>query len=59
MDELINYPGDEQPEVYPEYVLKGVRDSLKQAQEGKLTPFTSVKDMLNLQQSKNSNQRPQ
>ncbi len=33
-------------EVYPDYVIKGVKESLRQAEEGQLTPFTSIKDML-------------
>jgi hypothetical protein len=32
--------------LYPEYVIKGVEESLKQADEGKLTPFTGIRDML-------------
>ncbi len=34
--------------VYPDYVIKGVKESLKQADEGELTPYTGIKDMLNM-----------
>lgn len=39
---------EQKSEVYPDYVLKGVKEALKQAEEGELTPFTGIKDMLNL-----------
>ena len=39
---------EQKSEVYPDYVIKGVKESLKQAEEGQLTPFTGIKDMLNL-----------
>lgn len=39
---------EQKSEVYPDYVVKGVKESLKQAQEGKLTPYTGVRDMLGL-----------
>lgn len=39
---------EQQGEVYPGHVIKGVKKSLKQAQDGELTPYTGVKDMLNL-----------
>lgn len=32
--------------VYPNHVITGVQESLKQADEGYLTPYTSIKDML-------------
>ena len=35
-------------EVYPDHVIKGVKESLKQADEGKLTPYKGIKDMLKL-----------
>ena len=37
-----------QNEIYPDHVIKGVKKSLKQAQNGELTPYTGIKDMLNL-----------
>jgi hypothetical protein len=55
MNELNNYNRDKQPEIYPDYVIKGVKDSLKQAEKGLLTPFTNIKAMLNLEQDQNSN----
>jgi hypothetical protein len=33
-------------EVYPKHVITGVKESLKQADEGKLTLYTGIKDML-------------
>jgi hypothetical protein len=39
---------EQKREVYPDYVIKGVKESLKQAEEGELTPYTGIKDMLNL-----------
>jgi len=33
-------------EVYPDHVIKGIKESLKQADEGQLTPYTNLKDML-------------
>jgi len=32
--------------VYPDYVIEGVKESLMQAEEGQLTPYTGIKDML-------------
>jgi hypothetical protein len=37
-----------QSEIYPDHVIKGVKKSLQQAQNGELTPYTGIKDMLNL-----------
>ncbi|WP_439696586.1 DUF2683 family protein [Mucilaginibacter sp. AW1-7] len=63
MDALIIYPEnkeqltamkakkitfEQKSEVYPDYVVQGVKESLKQAKEGKLTPYTGVRDMLGL-----------
>ena len=39
---------EQKSEVYPDYVVKGVKESLQQANEGNLTRYTGVKDMLNL-----------
>jgi hypothetical protein len=33
--------------VYPNRVIDGVKESLQQASEGQLTPFTGSRDMLN------------
>ncbi|RYY06682.1 MAG: hypothetical protein EOP43_05595 [Sphingobacteriaceae bacterium] len=33
-------------EAYPQHVINGVNESVKQANEGFLTPFTGTKDML-------------
>jgi len=35
-------------DVYEVDVIVGVKESLKQAEEGKLTPYKGIKDMLNL-----------
>ncbi|WP_158557090.1 hypothetical protein [Mucilaginibacter conchicola] len=32
--------------IYPDHLIEGINESLAQADEGKLTLFTSVKDML-------------
>jgi len=37
---------EQKSEVYPDYVIKGVKESLKQAEEGQLIPFTGISDML-------------
>jgi hypothetical protein len=39
---------EQKSEVYPEHVVKGVKESLKQADEGELTPYTTIRAMLNL-----------
>lgn len=39
---------EQRSEVYPDHVIAGVKESLKQADQGDLTPFTGIKDMLNL-----------
>jgi hypothetical protein len=35
-------------EGYPDYVIKGVKESLKQVGEGKLAPYTGIENMLNM-----------
>jgi hypothetical protein len=39
---------EQKSEAYPDHVVKGIKQSLKEADEGKLTPYTGVKDMLNM-----------
>lgn len=39
---------EQKSEVYPNYVIEGVKESLKQADQGQLTPYTGIADMLNL-----------
>ncbi|WP_295796278.1 DUF2683 family protein [Mucilaginibacter sp.] len=39
---------EQKSETYPDYVLDGVKESLKEADDGKLTPYTGIKDMLDL-----------
>ncbi|MGZ3872969.1 MAG: DUF2683 family protein [Mucilaginibacter sp.] len=39
---------EKRSEVYPAAVINGVKESLKQAAEGTLTPYTGIEDMLNL-----------
>ena len=36
----------QQEEEYPDHVLNGVKESLTQADEGKLTPYKGIKDMM-------------
>jgi hypothetical protein len=33
---------------YPDYVIDGVRASLRQADEGQLIPYTGIRNMLNM-----------
>jgi hypothetical protein len=40
---------EQKSETYPEHVVIGVKESLKQDDEGKLTPYTGIRDMLDLQ----------
>ncbi len=37
---------EQKAEVYPDYVIKGVRRSIGQADAGQLKPFTGVRNML-------------
>lgn len=37
---------EQKSEVYPDHVIAGVRESLKQADEGYLTPYAGIKEML-------------
>ena len=39
---------EQKSEVIPDQVLNGVKESLKQADEGLLTPYTGVKAMLDI-----------
>jgi hypothetical protein len=38
---------EQRSEIYPDHVIQGVKESLKQADERQLIPFTNIKDMLN------------
>jgi hypothetical protein len=39
---------EQKGDVYPEHVINGVKESLKQADEGKLIPYKGIKDMLTI-----------
>jgi hypothetical protein len=39
---------EQKSEDYPGNVVKGVKASLQEADSGQLTPYTGIKDMLNL-----------
>ena len=39
---------EQKSETYPEKVIHGVKDSIKQVEQGQLTPYTGIKDMLGL-----------
>jgi len=39
---------EQQPQQYPDHVIAGVKRSLKQAEEGDLSRYTDIKDMLGL-----------
>jgi hypothetical protein len=38
---------EQKNEIYPDYVIKGVAESLKQANSNNLTPYLGIKEMLN------------
>ncbi len=38
---------EQKPEVYPPHVVDGVKESLKQAKKGELTPYKGIGIMLN------------
>jgi len=37
---------EQKNEIYPDHVVTGVKESLKQANEGKLTSYTGIRNML-------------
>lgn len=37
---------EQKSDIYPQYVIDGVKKSLRQADEGMLTPYTGIDDML-------------
>ncbi|WP_316765253.1 DUF2683 family protein [Pedobacter frigiditerrae] len=37
---------EQQSEVYPQFVIKGVKESLTQANDNNLTPYAGLKDLL-------------
>ena len=37
---------EQKSEVYPQFVFKGVKESLAQAEENNLIPYTGLKDLL-------------
>ncbi|MET3501961.1 hypothetical protein ABIC45_003585 [Mucilaginibacter rubeus] len=37
---------EQKSEAYPDYVIKRVKESLKQADEGRLTSYTGFRDVL-------------
>jgi len=39
---------EQQAQPYPDHVIEGVKRSLKQAEDGDLTPYKGIKDMLNI-----------
>jgi len=39
---------EQKSEVYPVHLINGVKESLKEAEEGQLTPYTGIRDMLNV-----------
>lgn len=44
----INEPiSDAEDKDYPEHVIEGVKESLQQAEDGKLTPYTGIRYLLN------------
>ncbi|MEO6150066.1 MAG: DUF2683 family protein [Mucilaginibacter sp.] len=39
---------EQRDKVLPDYVIDGVKESLKQADEDRLTPYTGIKSMLGI-----------
>lgn len=39
---------EQKSEVYPDHVVNGVKEAVTQADSGELTPYTGIRDMLNL-----------
>jgi len=39
---------EQKSEIYPDHVIKGVKDSLIQSEEGRLLPYKGIKDMLHM-----------
>ncbi|MFI5136367.1 MAG: hypothetical protein ACHQIM_00980 [Sphingobacteriales bacterium] len=39
---------EQKSEVFPNHVIKGVKESLKQADEGQLTQYKGIRDMLDM-----------
>jgi hypothetical protein len=44
----MNVSFEQKSQVYPDHVINGVKESSRQAKEGKLTPYTGIKNMLDL-----------
>ena len=42
----MNITFEQKNDVYPAYVVQGVKESLHQAENGQLTPYTGIKDMI-------------
>jgi hypothetical protein len=38
---------EQKADAYPVHVVESVEESIKQADEGQLTPYTGIRDMLN------------
>jgi hypothetical protein len=39
---------EQKSQIYPQNVIEGVKESLKQAEDGRLTPYKGIKEMLNI-----------
>jgi hypothetical protein len=39
---------EQKSEIYPQNVIDGVKESLKQSEESRLIPYNGIKDILNL-----------
>jgi hypothetical protein len=37
---------EQKSDIYPQQVIEGIKTSLKQAEDGKLTPYKGISDML-------------
>jgi hypothetical protein len=39
---------EQKSEIYPDHVINGVKESAKQAADGQLTPYTGIRNMLDM-----------
>ncbi|HWZ14957.1 MAG TPA: DUF2683 family protein [Mucilaginibacter sp.] len=39
---------EQKSQIYPQNIIEGVKESLKQAEDGRLTPYKGIKEMLNI-----------
>jgi len=42
----MNVSFEQRDEVYPDYVVKGIKRAIKQTEQGELKPYTGIRNML-------------